>query len=61
MLTSVEENENVPEYPEGGEAGHQGGHDHGVQGEVGGDGGGGGAREDDGDRVSVRDPGDPLV
>ena len=57
MFTCVDKDKNVTKYPEGGEAGHQACHDHGVQREVGGHRGGGGAGEDNGHCVSVRDPG----
>ena len=57
VFTSVEENKNMTHYPEAGEAGHQAGHDHSVQWEVGGEGGGWGAGEDDGHCVCAWDPG----
>ena len=53
MFTCVDQDKNVTKYPEGGEARHQAGHDHGVQWEVGGEWGGGRAGEDNGHCVSV--------
>ena len=53
MFTCVDQDKNVTNYPEGWEARHQFGHDHGVQREVGGEWGGGRAGEDNGHCVSV--------